>query len=508
MSTRTDLRTVLGPLADVAMPHLQGPAVKVNGGLRTLANATDAAIDSPLADVMFPFQRAGVNYVLSTKCTGYRAIIGHDMGCGKTIQAVAAVQALRTFPAVVIVPPSLTLNWVREFGKWAPEIVTHRIVGNECYDLPAADVYIIGDAVIPSWVEPLIDLDPRAIIVDESHRMKSRDAKRTNAVKEIARYVDPNGLFLCLTGTVTPNTPQELISQAEIIGVFEPVFGDAGAFMDRYMPKTGKDQWERAMDNLDELFDRMCDTFYCRVNFEDVRDQLGLTIDRPIRSAIAIEMTGKAAREYHVAREDLRAFLASNGYDEGRLDSAMRAEALVKLNTLRRLIGKAKVANTIKYVKDLVADGKQVVVFGVHRDVTLAIAEAFDAPTIIGGQSVESVEEGKERFQAGDAKVIVLNIQAGGVGHTLTAAHDVVFAEFGWNPAAMEQAEGRCYRIGQTEQVNSHWLMGANGESTIDERLVGILNDKGHVTGAVIKGEGGEMIDANTLSALMEWAAS
>lgn len=508
MSTRTDLRSVLGPLADVALPHLQGPVVTVPSNLRSLAQATEATLDIPLAETMFGFQRAGVKYVLSTKGTGYRAIIGHDMGCGKTIQAIACILALNTFPAIVICPPSLSLNWVKEFAHWAPDVITHRIVGTTTYDLPAAQVYIIGDSLIEAWQEPLIDVDARAIVIDEIHRFKSKDTKRTAAAKEIARYVDPFGLRLGLTGTITPNNPSELISQAQIIGVFEPVFGAADLFMDRYMPKTGEDQWKRASDNLDELFDRMCSTFYCRVNFEDVRDQLGLTIDRPQRLARSVEMTGAAARDYTFARDDLRDFLLGLRGEEAA-DRAMRAEALVRLNTLRRLIGKSKVQSAVKYIKDLVDQGEQVIVFAVHRDVTLSLAKAFDAPTIIGGQSVESVEDGKARFQAGEARVIVLNIVAGGVGHTLTAAHHVVFVEYGWNPGAMEQAEGRAYRIGQTQQVYSHWLSGSNGDDvTIDERLVGILNDKGWVTGAVIKGEGGEMIDSNTLSALLDWAAS
>jgi SWI/SNF-related matrix-associated actin-dependent regulator of chromatin subfamily A-like protein 1 len=499
MSTRTDLRTVLGPIADVAMPHLQGPKVTVANGRKALATALDADIEHPLAETMFGFQRAGLRYALNAK----RAIIGHDMGCGKTIQAIAALIAARTFPAIVVCPPSLTLNWVREFGKWDPSIVTHRITGRENYELPAAQVYIIGDAVVSNWVEPLIDLDPRAIIVDEIHRMKSRDAKRTNAVKEIARYVDPAGLFLGLSGTIVVNNPMELIAPAQIVGVFEPVFGDVQQYLDRYFPKVGR--WERQSRFLDELYERMLDTFYCRVNFEDVRDQLGIETDRPHRLPVVVEMEGQPAREYKAAREDLRAFLVEHR-GEMAANKAMRAEALVQLNTLRRLIGKSKVANTVKYVKDLVDNGEQVVVFAVHRDVTTAIAKAFDAPMIIGGMKTEDVEAGKARFQAGDAKVIVLNITAGGTGHTLTAAANVVFAEYGWTPGEMEQAEGRCYRIGQTRQVVSHWLSGGNGSETIDERLVSILNTKGTVTGAIVKGEGEIMIDAGAFEALLDWA--
>jgi SNF2 family DNA or RNA helicase len=92
------------------------------------------------------------------------------------------------------------------------------------------------------------------------------------------------------------------------------------------------------------------------------------------------------------------------------------------------------------------------------------------------------------------------------VGHTLTAATHVVFAEFGWTPADMTQAEARANRIGQTEIVRSHWLFGTNGAETIDERLVSILNVKAEVTGAILDGEGAAMIDSSTLDSLLDWA--
>lgn len=515
MTTRTEIRSILGDLAEVALPHLRGPKVTLKGGRKAIASVHDADIKHPLADTLKGFQRGGVAYALDTRqddASAVRAILGHDMGLGKTIQAIAVLMAERTFPALIVVPPSLTINWVREFAKWDPSIVTHRIVGNTTYDLPAADVYIIGDSVVKSWVEPLISLDLRAIVVDEIQRMKSYKTQRTIATKDIARYVDETGVFLGLTGTLVKNNPMEAVSPLEIIGVFEPLFGDAKSFQERYYPLTGKDEYEREADTeaVIELHQRLLDTCYSRLEFEDVSYQLGDNLgERPVRWTLAVEMAGQAAKDYKHARDDLREFLAANGYSEGRLDKAMRAEALVRLNTLRRLIGKAKVPAVIARVKELVDDGEQVIVAAVHRDVTTAIAKAFDAPTIIGGMSVEAVEAGKADFQSGKAKVIVLNIEAGGTGHTLTAGRHVVFAEFGWTPADMEQVEARSFRIGQTRQVYSTWVTGANGEPTIDERLVDILNTKALVVGALNKGKAETMVsDVNALDALLDWAAS
>jgi SWI/SNF-related matrix-associated actin-dependent regulator 1 of chromatin subfamily A len=479
MATRTELRTALGSLFDVVDEHLQGEKLEVAKGLRALNTAHDnPTYDGPL---------------------------GHGRGLGKTIQAIAAIEAEGTIPAVIVVPPSLALNWVKEFAKWTPHVNVHRITGRKVYDLPEADVYVIGDSIVAYWADALIDTNPEAIVLDESQRFKNYKAARTQAVKRIARFVSSEGLRIALSGTPVKNdAPDELVPQMEALNVLDGVFGSRDNFYDNHFPKSN--QWERVPANLDVLHERILDSFYARLTFDQVRDQLGDKAPKGVlRQPVPVEMKGKAATEYRQARDDLRTFLTEkNG--RARADKAMRAEALVMLNTLRRLSGLAKVEGIIEYVKDLVDNGDQVIISAVHRDVTKAYAAAFNAPTIIGGMKAEQVEAGKEAFQAGEAKVLVLNIEAGGTGHTLTAAAHVVNAEFGWTPGDMDQVEGRADRIGQDELVISHWMFGTNGAETIDERLVDILNTKSQVTGAILDGEGTNMIDVSTLDSLLDWA--
>jgi SNF2 family DNA or RNA helicase len=54
-----------------------------------------------------------------------------------------------------------------------------------------------------------------------------------------------------------------------------------------------------------------------------------------------------------------------------------------------------------------------------------------------------------DEFQAGTTKLIGLQIQAGGVGITLTAAHHLLFVQRDWSPANSDQAEDRICRLGQ-----------------------------------------------------------
>jgi SWI/SNF-related matrix-associated actin-dependent regulator of chromatin subfamily A-like protein 1 len=521
MSTRSNLIEMLGPLADVAVPHLQGPLYEARTGMTAMARARDAELllgPGVLAPgvTLYPFQRAGVKFALETK----RCILGHDMGLGKSIQAITVLAITKAFPAVIVVPPSLALNWEREFKKFAPQIRTHVIRGKANYELPEVDVFIIGDAVVAAWEDTLVAQYPQALIVDEMQRIKSKDAQRSKAVKEIARRAEPT-YRIGLSGTIVKNRPDELINPLLTLDVMDSVFGGVIPFLNRFYPKVNR--YDREARQLDTLHAELVDTVYARLAFAEVADQLGMEDIEVRRLPVLIEMSGKAAAEYRQARDELRDYLLgryealalADGATEGQAEyeaqertrRAMRAEALVKLNSLRRLIGLAKVDSVVSYVRNLVEDGDQVIVFANHRDVVTTIAEAFKAPTIKGGDKPEAVQAGKDAFQAGDARVIVLNIEAGGTGHTLTAAKHVVFAEYGWTPSDMTQAEARAYRIGQTSDVVSHWVSGANGEETIDERLVSILNTKSVVTSTILDGKGSEMIEHEaTLDSLIDWA--
>lgn len=492
MSNAPTLREILGDLADVILPHLEGKPITVATGLTAMSHAVDAEITIPgFCGKLYPFQAAGVRYAVKAR----RTIIGDEMGLGKTPQAIAAMLVENTFPAIIVCPPSLTLNWVRELKNFAPQLVVERLVGQTVTTPGKADVYVIGDAVVSNWATRLISLGAKALIVDESHRAKNRTAKRTKAVKSIARKVSTDGLVLLLTGTAVEKNHGELLSQLDILGVVNSLFGSVESFLFRFWPK--KNRFERGNANGRELHDIIRASCFVRRLRTEVPDQIS-TLGKD-RTPVAVEFDGPAATQYKAAEKDLRSYLKGLK-SERQIDASMRAEKLVKLGVLRRLAGMAKIANTVRYVNDLVAEGDQVLVFAWHRDVAKTYAEAFGADTIIGGDSVEAVEAAKARFQAGDKRVLVLNIAAGGVGHTLTAAKHVVFGEFAWNYGAMQQAEDRADRIGQTQRVLCHWLIGANGVRTIDERLVAIINTKAAVTGTVMDGEEAVGLDDDSIS--------
>ncbi|BGP41041.1 DNA-dependent ATPase fun30 [Rhodotorula kratochvilovae] len=74
-----------------------------------------------------------------------------------------------------------------------------------------------------------------------------------------------------------------------------------------------------------------------------------------------------------------------------------------------------------------------------------------------------------------DITVFLLSTRAGGLGLNLTAANTVIFYDCDYNPHNDKQAEDRCYRIGQTRQVNIIRLV---TKGSLDEAMYELASTK------------------------------
>src|SRR5919204_3484043 len=154
------------------------------------SRATDGApIDEAarvLGGELQPFQWAGVRYVLDAR----RAFLADEQGLGKTVEALAAIEADDAYPAVVVCPASLKLNWEREAARWLPHR-SRTLVQGKAGALIAADITILNYEIVAAHRDTLARLRPRALVVDESHYVKNPQAKRTHAVRRLAGAVVP-----------------------------------------------------------------------------------------------------------------------------------------------------------------------------------------------------------------------------------------------------------------------------------------------------------------------------
>ena len=459
------------------------------------SKAKDAVLEIPtLKGELLSYQKAGIVYASKAK----RCFIADDMGLGKTMQAIGTLENTNSYPAVVVCPPGLVLNWRDEFNKWLPHRNVVYVTNRSEFPEPLSyDVLIIGYSNIDHWCNLL--LKHNAYVYDESHYAKTPTAKRTKSAIKMARSAPADGLVLCLTGTPITNRPAEYAAQLDILGQLNKFGGlwgfyrrYCGAFRDRF------GQWHvDGATNLEELNDTLRATCYIRRTKEQVLSELP-----PVRHSRVIVTGSQAAmKEYTEARDDIVQYLVDRAREialeigaspySAAVRTRIRAEShehLMRMSVLRRLAAKAKMDAAYEWIDEKIAAGEKVVVAAHHRDIVDAIANHYCGLKIQGGMSVEDVQKAKFEFQSGtidEAPVIVLSIQAAKTGHTLTSAQEVLFIELPWTPADVDQTYSRCHRIGQKGSVMATYLLTAG---TIDEEIFSLIQAKRGVVNAATEG--------------------
>src|SRR5688572_3797683 len=247
-------------------------------------DATALATEGVLGGELRPFQRAGVAYVLRAR----RTFLADEQGLGKTVQALAALEEDGAFPAVVICPASLKLNWERESQRWLP----HRsvaVVSGTGTVAPVADVTIVNYDIVHAHRTRLSLRRPRALVLDESHYVKNPRAKRTQAVRRLAESLEPEALRVALTGTPVMNHAEELIAQLRIIGRLGD-FGSGARFARRF-------QGIGAEERIHWHLRRSC---FVRRAKADVLPQL------PAKRHVAVPVALDNDREYRLAEQDVK----------------------------------------------------------------------------------------------------------------------------------------------------------------------------------------------------------
>jgi SNF2 family DNA or RNA helicase len=450
-----------------------------------LSRATEAEVHiEGLGGELMPFQTAGVAYALKRR----RVFIADEQGLGKTVQALAAIEHDHAFPAIVVCPASLKLNWKREADKWLPGRETVVVSGRKPVDTSDADVVVVNYDVVGAHRARLAALKPRALVLDESHYCKNPVAQRTKAVQELTNALPVDSLLLALTGTPLVNRPKELVPQLRILGRLHE-FG-SGAELERRFGANAE------RERLHWHLRRSC---YVRRLKREVLPQLP---DKR-RAVVPFDLDNEA--EYRHAERDLIAWVQekySSGDDvQSRVGSALRAEALVKVNALRQLVGVGKLHAAHSWIHDFLASGEKLVVFAAHRAVQRDLMERFPtAAHILGSDTLAERDAQVQRFQSDpDVKLCVCSLKVASHGFTLTAASDVAFLELGWTPAEHDQAEDRAHRIGQSDSVTAWYLLAAD---TIDERMAALIDAKREVVGAVTDGRA--TVDSSMIDALLE----
>ena len=376
---------------------------------------------------------------------------------------------------------------------WADIVIVNydRLVGKNAASLVAALQARTWDLVIADEAHVLKNAEAqRTVVVLGRPGKKARGAKPE--VEAVKGLVEGARRLLFLTGTPIMNEPAELWT---LIHALRPdVWADFFPFGRRYCAGYQKSIGRRTFwdfsgaSHLDELQEKLRATCMVRRRKVDVLTELPpkrrelivlqATESGEVRRLLAREEQLHAAidgvhQELH-DRADIAAALGDevayrnavaalrdmpdDGDDEEVGEQrARRGPAFREISGVRHAIALQKVPAVLQHL-DAVLDGgtPKLIVFAHHLDVVDAIAAHFGerAVRLDGRMEMDERQVSVDRFQRDAAvQVFVGQIQAAGVGLTLTAAAHVVFAELVYVPALVTQAEDRAHRIGQRDSV-------------------------------------------------------
>ncbi len=176
-------------------------------------------------------------------------------------------------------------------------------------------------------------------------------------------------------------------------------------------------------------------------------------------------------------------------------------EFLARITKLRVALHKAKHAACAERIRDVIATGQKVIVFTSFTEgITRHKKTLGDkAVTITGSDNATQRMAAMDAFQTNpDVRVALCNLIAGGVGLNMTAGTHVIFQDLDWVPANHLQAEDRCYRIGQKQQVTVEYLL---ADGTLDGYIAQLLETKLKLVQAV---ESDEVPQASVMKELQE----
>lgn len=234
------------------------------------ALALRTATEAPGYEGLFPYQRAGVQFMATTK----RALLTDGMGAGKTRQAFSTMRLLYetgtpVFPVLVVAPNSTLLSWEREIQQVWPGLKVNIIKGpmgkRRKLLEEKAHVYIINwegvrshsrlqgygpialkkchehGGVDPKVTATQCQVHPKelnaiefgAVIGDEIHRIKDPSSQTTRAFKAATGEAE---VRIALSGTPIASDPSDLWSPLN--WMLPDAYPSRTKFIERFMDQS------------------------------------------------------------------------------------------------------------------------------------------------------------------------------------------------------------------------------------------------------------------------------
>lgn len=405
--------------------------------------------------------------------------------------------------ALVVAPTTVCPGWVDELKKSAafPFKTALLLDSNKQKRLDALTklqktrAYALQVVIInyeSIWREGMFEAlqayNADIIIADESQRIKTPNAKQSEAMHELGSKA---AFRLVLSGTPIQNSAVDIFSQYKFLD--PTVFGENFyAFRGRYARLGGfKNKQIIGYRDIDKLISKIYSIGY-RVTKADALDLPEETFETR-----TIQLPPAERNIYNKLRRDSVVDL-----DNGKVTATTVLTKLLRLQQLTggflqlddgtrpEQVSSAKIHALEDILDDYVVEtGQKVVVFARFLPEIALIRKLLEEKNlkygcIFGGVPLSERGEIVKDFQTNpETKVFLAQIQTAGLGITLHAASVAVFYSLDFNYANYSQALARIHRIGQTQPCTYINLI---VENSVDTKIIHALQLKKDLAKTII----------------------
>lgn len=498
------------PIHKHVMDHTaSGPIVSVT------EEEARARVGDKIYDTLMPAQRDSLRMFAARGGSG---LLCDEMGCGKTLQALATHRFFSAEGALLVICPStLRANWRNEaiahgfFEEHEIQIIdkgtiptrdASGVVIKTDKGRPVTRPFGIRDIrrdarmIVTSYglVSRLPKIPCRVMVLDESHKVKNPTADVSKSIYStyVQRAAKNQPAVLCMSGTPM-SRPADMFTQIKLVqkelmpgpifpwngrlGLNEFSFGYRYCHPERAYVGSGRGHvWQyRGADRLQEL-----NSFLeCTVMMRRTKEQMMRDMPEKYREPVVVGEGSK--NDYQKALKEVDRIREKRGN--------LRADR--DFMEMVRDTKEKKIPKVRNYMRDVLTDElkesvgdenpPKVLIFAHHLDMLDVISEELVRAEIghvriDGSVPVNKRQPLVDTFQTDPTcRAAVLSLQAASAGLNMYRATVVIFAEMSWNPDTHMQAEDRAHRKGQENDVYVRYLMMLN---STDQILWGMVDKK------------------------------
>lgn len=423
---------------------------------------------------LLAYQIPSVQRLVASLSSRKAVLDASDVGTGKTYSALAACRELGLKPLVVC-PKSVIPSWQKAARHFGLEIqaINYELVRRGGLEYCSQQTDLRGHTSF-SW--HLEAIGCTSLIFDEVHRCKAQSSLNSKLLIAAKRQDIPT---LALSATAATD-PTEMKAVGYLLDLFASPSEHWSWCLHNGCSKGrfGGIKFGGSESHLRSIHQSIFPSRGTRIRVADLGDAFPETqISTQLVSLNG--NTEKLNEAYRLAEEAVERVRCKQATDSSHhLTLMLRARQISEASKLPLLAD---------MIEDSVESGLSVAVFLNFQDSIATLREAiaakfgaeFQVSIIQGGQTSEERQAAIEAFQSDRARVIIANIQAGGVGvslHDLNGKHArISLISPTWSAIDLRQTLGRVHRAGgKTKSLQR--IIYAQG--TVEEQVALKVQDK------------------------------